>query len=276
MQASSVPSEKHNHYPFAVWVIFVGLIFVALELLYSIAPDLTKLSAVDPFLGLVGGFVLLCIIGAAGTLLRKRWAFLFSAIISIVFVVPSLALPTLSNPSDLETFTVAFSSVAVLILVAILSILCFKNSKTGLYKKNYLVNPISAGGMLTIAIAFLIIGGVLVGVLSGASINNLLSAYPGGKSPSSVSIVLGATNMTSGALHFSPETITVVVGVNNTVTWTNNDNTLHTITSDTGAFGSGLLNTGDKWSYTFTAPGTYGYHCSIHTWMTGIVDVLAA
>lgn len=272
---SKEPLEKHSHFPFAVWAIFVGLIFVALELFISIAPDLTKLSAIDPFLALVGGFSLLCVIGAVGVLFRKRWAFLFTAIISIIFVLPSLALPTLSNPSDLETFTVAFSSVAVLIMVAIFSILCFKSSKTGLYKKNYLASPISAGGMLATAVVFLVIGGVLVGTLSGASINNLLSAYPGGKSPSSVSIVPGATNMTSGAIHFNPEVITVVVGVNNTVTWTNNDNTIHTITSDNGSFGSGLLNSGDKWSFTFTTPGTYGYHCSIHTWMTGTVRVLA-
>jgi plastocyanin len=261
-----------RHFPFAVWAIFAGLIFVALELLYSIAPDLSHLSSIDPFLGLVGGFSILCIVGAILILRRKRWAFLFTAIISIVFVVPSLALPTLSNPADLETFSIAFSSIAILVMVAIFSVLCFKNAKQ-LYQKKYIASPISAGGMIVTAAIFLIIGGVLVGTLSGASINNLLSAYPGGKSPSGVSIVLGATNMSSGAIHFDPATITIVVGVNNTVTWTNNDNTLHTITSDSGSFGSGLLNSGDRWSYTFTTAGTYGYHCSIHSWMTGTVIV---
>ncbi len=77
---------------------------------------------------------------------------------------------------------------------------------------------------------------------------------------------------------FTPENITVVLGRNNTVTWTNNDSTIHTVTSTTvpaGAtpFDSGYLNTGDKYTYTFTAPGVYEYHCQLHPWMIGFVTV---
>jgi len=87
-----------------------------------------------------------------------------------------------------------------------------------------------------------------------------------------VSIQPGSgTNATS--LYYSPSTITVVIGVNNTVTWTNNDNIAHTVTADNGAFDSGYLNQGQTWSYTFTTAGTYSYHCSIHPWMTGTVIV---
>jgi nitrite reductase (NO-forming) len=86
-----------------------------------------------------------------------------------------------------------------------------------------------------------------------------------------VSIQPGSgANTTS--LYYSPQTITVVIGINNTVTWTNNDNTAHTVT-DTGVFDSGYINPGQSWSYTFTTPGTYQYHCSIHPWMTGTVIV---
>ncbi len=79
---------------------------------------------------------------------------------------------------------------------------------------------------------------------------------------------------------FTPRNITVVIGVNNTVIWTNNDVSIHTVTSTvvpSGAspFGSGYLNTGGSFSYTFAVPGVYEYHCQIHPWMTGSVTVKA-
>jgi len=82
----------------------------------------------------------------------------------------------------------------------------------------------------------------------------------------------------SSSLNFSPSSITVVMGVNNTVTWTNDDSAVHTVTSlsiPTGAqaFNDGSLSPGATFSVTFTAPGTYQYHCSIHPWMTGTVIV---
>jgi nitrite reductase (NO-forming) len=79
----------------------------------------------------------------------------------------------------------------------------------------------------------------------------------------------------SAAPFYSPENITVVIGVNNTVTWMNNDDVAHTITATDGSFGSGNLNAGQAWSHTFTAPGTYTYYCSYHSWMKGTVTVIA-
>lgn len=71
---------------------------------------------------------------------------------------------------------------------------------------------------------------------------------------------------------FSPAAVTVKIG--STVTWTNNDAATHTITGDTGTtLDSGNLATGQTYSMTFTTPGTYGYHCAIHPFMTGTVTV---
>jgi len=72
---------------------------------------------------------------------------------------------------------------------------------------------------------------------------------------------------------FSPATITVKPGT--TVTWTNQDGASHTITSDStpAAFSSATLANGATYQFTFTAPGTYPYHCSIHPSMTGTVVV---
>src|SRR5665647_1421190 len=62
---------------------------------------------------------------------------------------------------------------------------------------------------------------------------------------------------------FSPSSLTVKVG--DTVTWTNNDNHDHTVTSDNGTFNSGNIANGSTFSFTFNTAGTYSYNCSIHT-----------
>ncbi|HKT21484.1 MAG TPA: cupredoxin domain-containing protein [Nitrososphaerales archaeon] len=79
----------------------------------------------------------------------------------------------------------------------------------------------------------------------------------------------------SAAPFYSPQNITVVIGVNNTVTWANNDDVPHTITATDGTFNSGNLNAGQSWTHTFTTPGTYTYFCSYHSWMKGTITVIA-
>ncbi len=74
---------------------------------------------------------------------------------------------------------------------------------------------------------------------------------------------------------FNPVFITVVIGVNNSVVWTNYDATTHTVTDDNGTFNSGNLNGGQTWEYTFTTPGTYDYHCVYHSVMNAAVIVKA-
>ena len=64
-----------------------------------------------------------------------------------------------------------------------------------------------------------------------------------------------------------------------TVTWQNEDNIGHVIQSQDGhgnivsIFNSGLLNTGDTYSYKFVKPGVYYYFCTIHPWRTGVVTI---
>jgi plastocyanin len=70
---------------------------------------------------------------------------------------------------------------------------------------------------------------------------------------------------------FGPQTITVPVGA--TVTWTNADDIPHTSVSTDGVFKSKVLDTDEKFSYTFTKAGTYPYYCTIHPKMTGKVVV---
>jgi plastocyanin len=70
---------------------------------------------------------------------------------------------------------------------------------------------------------------------------------------------------------FGPQTLTVPVG--STVTWTNRDDIPHTSVSTDGLFKSKVMDTDEKFSYTFAKAGTYPYYCSIHPKMTGQVVV---
>lgn len=73
---------------------------------------------------------------------------------------------------------------------------------------------------------------------------------------------------------FSPGSITVSVG--DSVTWTNSDAQAHTATADDSSFDTGAISNGASKSVTFATAGTFAYHCSIHTQMTGTVVVEAA
>jgi plastocyanin len=67
----------------------------------------------------------------------------------------------------------------------------------------------------------------------------------------------------------------VTVRPGTTVTWTNGDDIPHTVTSTNGVFKSKVLDTGDRFSFTFAKPGQFGYFCSLHPHMTGTVVVKA-
>jgi len=108
-----------------------------------------------------------------------------------------------------------------------------------------------------------------------------------------VTIISGASSPYSGYAAgsttnygYSPSMVTVVVGVNNTVLWTNMDAAFHTATSassDPASFNSGCLDgvgapcpssSGvSTFQFTFTVPGTYVYACEYHPWMRGEIIV---
>jgi plastocyanin len=73
--------------------------------------------------------------------------------------------------------------------------------------------------------------------------------------------------------NFTPPTLVVAPGT--TVTWTNADDSPHTVREKDGKFKSAALDTDDTFAQTFTAPGEYEYFCSIHPRMVGKVVVKA-
>jgi plastocyanin len=70
---------------------------------------------------------------------------------------------------------------------------------------------------------------------------------------------------------FAPTHVDVVAG--DTVHWSNDSVLRHTVTADDGSFGSGQLFGGDAYMHRFDAPGVIAYHCTLHAYMRGEVDV---
>jgi plastocyanin len=95
---------------------------------------------------------------------------------------------------------------------------------------------------------------VAAGACSSSSTKSGATTTPAGSTSAAITA--------SDALKFSPSTVTVSVG--QTVTWTNGGSINHTVTFDSGPAFSQSLNTGATVTRTFTAAGTFAYHCSIH------------
>jgi len=93
--------------------------------------------------------------------------------------------------------------------------------------------------------------------------------YGGGGGGSAGQAATGAVKIAGFA--FAPDSRSAKVG--ESVTWTNGDSATHTVTADDGAFDSGNLSGGKKFSFTFDTAGTFPYHCNIHRSMKGTVTV---
>ena len=65
--------------------------------------------------------------------------------------------------------------------------------------------------------------------------------------------------------------ITIAPGTK--VVWTNRDETPHTVTSNDKSFASKGLDTDDNFEHVFSKEGDFGYICTVHPFMTGVVHV---
>ena len=100
-------------------------------------------------------------------------------------------------------------------------------------------------------------------IVAGVAAVPLLVATPAWAADAAVKI---------GNFTFGPQELKVKSGT--TVTWTNEDDIPHTVVS-VNNFRSKALDSDDKFSFTFTTPGTYKYFCSLHPHMTGTIVVEA-
>ena len=117
--------------------------------------------------------------------------------------------------------------------------------------------------MRTNVIRATVLAAVATGIVGVASASRSGMASPQQKPEPAVVTVDNFT--------FGPGTLTVPVGT--TVTWTNRDDIPHTVVSTERAFKSKVLDTNEKFAFTFGKAGSYRYFCSIHPRMTGTVVV---
>jgi plastocyanin len=75
-------------------------------------------------------------------------------------------------------------------------------------------------------------------------------------------------------LAFKPDTVRISVG--DSVLWVNGDLVVHSVEADDRSWVSGYLNAEQRYARTFTAPGTFAYHCGPHPHMRGVVIVAPA
>jgi plastocyanin len=139
---------------------------------------------------------------------------------------------------------------------------------------------VAVGAVAIVAVAIAAFGVIY---LNGSGSSACTSAASSQSSVAPLAIRISEYSGSSNSANppgYKPDAVTVVIGVNNSVTWTNDDSAAHTATSTSApngsCFDSGNMGSGASYTYTFTVPGTYKYDCRYHSWMTGTIVVKAS
>lgn len=112
---------------------------------------------------------------------------------------------------------------------------------------------------------------LIIGVVVASVTNNCSKGSSYSSSGSSSNSGTNSNTITMQNMSFSKTSLTITKGT--TVTWTNNDNTTHTVTADDNSFNSGDITAGYSYTKTFNATGTFPYHCIYHSTMKATVIV---
>ena len=92
--------------------------------------------------------------------------------------------------------------------------------------------------------------------------------------PSAYSYIQYGASQDSDDPGLYPSSMTVVIGINNTVTWQNEDSVTQTLVGANNLFNSGPLAPGATFSYTFTTAGTFTYSSPTYAWEKGTITVV--
>src|SRR6266478_1504702 len=87
-------------------------------------------------------------------------------------------------------------------------------------------------------------------------------------------LAVNVASVSIGDFFFSPTA--VIININDQVKWTWIGSIGHTTTSDTGLWDSGVKGGGSTFVNTFTAAGSFPYHCTVHPFMMAAISVQAA
>jgi plastocyanin len=86
-----------------------------------------------------------------------------------------------------------------------------------------------------------------------------------------VAAAAGDQSITIKNFSLSPSPMNAKAG--EAITITNNDTTDHTVTDTAGAFDTGHIAPGSVKTITLNTAGSYSYHCTIHQFMKGLIQV---
>ena len=109
---------------------------------------------------------------------------------------------------------------------------------------------------------------------TAAAVVVLATACGGDSDEPTTATQSASTDVTIDTFQYLPKNLEVAVGT--TVTWTDEDAILHTVTSSGATpetFDLKLADKGATASFTFDTPGTYTYVCTVHPGMQGTVTV---
>lgn len=98
--------------------------------------------------------------------------------------------------------------------------------------------------------------------------------------PITINMIPGSTDFNQQD-NFIPKKVDIQLGIDNHITWENQDDTAHTVTpahryadSYSGDFGSeGVIMPGEKYEFLFTEDAHIEYYCIPHPWMTGELTI---
>ncbi len=113
-------------------------------------------------------------------------------------------------------------------------------------------------------------GGVLVAI----ALTALMGACGSSSKPAAAKTTAGKSGGTTITIHnfaFSPAVLNVAVGTK--VTVKNADDTDHTVTAINGSFDTKPIHGGKSATFTVSKAGTVKYHCDIHNYMNGTIQV---
>jgi plastocyanin len=111
---------------------------------------------------------------------------------------------------------------------------------------------------------------VILGGCGGGDDGN--ASEPAQSSSNASSNTGGAQTITISDFKFAPATLTARAG--SKVTVKNSDSTAHTATADSGgAFDTGDIDPGSSATITLKTAGQVAYHCNIHPFMKGTIEV---
>ncbi len=122
-------------------------------------------------------------------------------------------------------------------------------------------------GIIAIALIFAVAGIFLLPK------NYTNSGNPGSSQSGKTQVqIIPGQNVAIKDYAFTPSQLIIKAG--QSVTWTNNGQASHTITSNNGnELSSSVISPGQTYAHTFNTPGTYNYYCSIHPSMVGQIIV---